>query len=120
MTQYVDIQYIRNALGITGTKESCKGCKYNEPIGFACNTYKAPSFAIVCEVLDDAPIVEAEPVIRCKDCKHRDWDVIDIPYGHTKRIEWCSIRYNADGENVEVAPNDFCSKAESKVSSNFE
>ncbi len=62
MTQYVDIQYIRNALGITGTKESCKGCKYNEPIGFACNTYDAPSFAYVCEVLDDAPTVDAIPV----------------------------------------------------------
>ena len=62
MTQYVDIQYIRNALGITGTKESCKGCKYNEPIGFACNTYEAPSFAYVCEVLDDAPIVDAVPI----------------------------------------------------------
>ena len=62
MTQYVDIQYIRNAIGITGTKESCKGCKYNEPEGFACNTYKAPSFAYVCEVLDDAPTVDAEPV----------------------------------------------------------
>ena len=62
MTKYVDIQYIRNALGITGTKQSCKGCKYNEPIGFACNTYKAPSFAYVCEVLDDAPIVDAVPI----------------------------------------------------------
>ena len=69
MTQYVDIQYIRNAIGITGTKESCKGCKYNEPEGFACNTYKAPSFAYVCEVLDDAPTVDAVSVIRCKECR---------------------------------------------------
>ena len=67
MTQYVDVQYIRGALGITGTKESCKGCKYNEPEGFACNTYKAPSFAYVCEVLDDAPTVDAEPV------RHGKW-----------------------------------------------
>lgn len=59
-------------------------------------------------------------LIRCKDCKHRDWDVVDIPYGLTKHIEWCSIRFNAEGENIEVSPNDFCSKAESKVSSSFE
>lgn len=58
--------------------------------------------------------VEFTKVIRCRDCKHREWDVIDVPYGHTKRIEWCSIRYNADGENVETTPNDFCSKAERK------
>ena len=63
---------------------------------------------------------DAVPVIRCKDCKHRDWDVVDIPYGLTKHIEWCSIRYNADGENIMVSPNGFCSEAESKVSSNFE
>ena len=70
--------------------------------------------------LKEAPTVDAVPVTRCKDCKHRDWDVVDIPYGLTKHIEWCSIRFNADGENIEVSPNDFCSKAESKVSSNFE
>lgn len=71
-------------------------------------------------LLHEIPTIDAVPVIRCKDCKHRDWDVIDIPYGLTKHIEWCSIRFNADGENIEVSPNDFCSKAESKVSSNFE
>lgn len=53
-------------------------------------------------------------LIRCNDCKHREWDVINVLYGQTKRADWCSIRYNADGENVEVAPNDFCSKAKRK------
>lgn len=53
-------------------------------------------------------------LIRCKDCKHREWDVIDVPCGQTKRIDWCNIRFNADGENVEVAPNDFCSGAKRK------
>ena len=62
----------------------------------------------------------SQKLIRCKDCKHRDWDVIDIPYGLTKHIEWCSIRFNENGENIEVSPNGFCSNAESKVSSNFE
>jgi len=68
----------------------------------------------VFECLESSELVDAEPAIRCKDCKHRDWDTIDVPYGQTKRIEWCSIRYNADGENVETTPNDFCSKAERK------
>ena len=66
MTQYVDIQYIRNALGITGTKDSCEGCQYNKRWNFACNTDDAPSFAYVCEVLDDAPIVDAVPVVSGK------------------------------------------------------
>lgn len=60
-------------------------------------------------------VIRKQPeLIRCKDCKHRDWDVVDIPYGLTKHIEWCSIRFNAEGENIEVSPNDFCSKAERK------
>jgi len=61
-----------------------------------------------------AHIRKQTQLIRCKDCKHRDWDSIDAPYGQTKRVDWCNIRFNADGENVEVAPNDFCSKAERK------
>lgn len=64
--------------------------------------------------LKEAPTVDAEPVIRCKDCKHCDWDIIDIPYGLTRHIVWCCFRFKENGENVEVSPNDFCSKAERK------
>ncbi len=101
MTQYVDIQYIRNAIGITGTKESCKGCKYNEPEGFACNTYKAPSFAYVCEVLDDAPIVDAVPVIRCCDCVH-------FKYLENLQMTHCDVHDRCPDYT------DFCSWAERK------
>lgn len=67
-----------------------------------------------CEMWDEPVLYPVAELIRCRECKHRDWDVIDIPYGLTKRIEWCSIRYNADGENVETAPNDFCSEGKRK------
>lgn len=30
-------------------------------------------FSCICQ-LDDTPTVEAEPVVRCKDCKHGDYD----------------------------------------------
>lgn len=60
MTQYVDIQYIRNALGITGTAETCKGCRYDNGYEL-CAIHLAPSFAYVCAVLDDAPTVEVTP-----------------------------------------------------------
>ena len=79
-------------------------------------------------ILKSSPILEADgtplevvgELIRCKDCKHCDWDIIDIPYGLTRHIVWCCFRFKENGENVEVSPNDFCSKAERKVSSNFE
>ena len=61
MTQLVDINYIRNALGITGTAETCKGCRYANGYEL-CATHLAPSFAYVCEVLDDAPTVDAIPI----------------------------------------------------------
>jgi len=60
MTRLVDIEYIRNALGITGTAETCKGCRYDNGYEL-CATHLAPSFAYVCEVLDDAPTVDAGP-----------------------------------------------------------
>ena len=117
MTQYVDIQYIRNALGITGTKESCKGCKYNEPEGFACNTYKAPSFAYVCEVLDDAPTVDAVPVIRCKDCKH--WlphEQFGFDYDNGEYHNYCALLVPEDDDYYAFTreADEFCSRAERK------
>ena len=115
MTQYVDIQYIRNALGITGTKESCKGCKYNDQIGFACNTYKAPSFAYVCEVLDDAPTVDAEPVrhgkwipsptldsrgftdmFKCSECKRYSYYAYPVKCLNYKYCPYCGARMDLD------------------------
>lgn len=83
-----------------------------------------PEYIIKCNPILDTkssgPIQIVRELVRCKDCKHRDWDVVDIPYGLTKHIEWCSIRFNENGENIEVSPTDFCSKAESKVSSKAE
>jgi hypothetical protein len=66
----IDADALRDALGITGTKESCKGCQYNKRFNFACNTDDAPSFAYVCEAIDEAPTIDAVPVTRCKDCVH--------------------------------------------------
>lgn len=58
----IDADALRDALGITGTKDTCKGCQYNKRFNFACNTDEAPSFAYVCEAIDNAPTVDAVPV----------------------------------------------------------
>ena len=34
------------------------------------DSYKA-KFEALCKAIDEAPIVDAVPVVRCKDCKHR-------------------------------------------------
>lgn len=54
----IDADALRDALGITGTADSCKGCKYNDRFEFACNTDAAPTFEYVCEMIDDAPTIE--------------------------------------------------------------
>lgn len=89
----IDADALRDALGITGTKESCKGCQYNKRFNFACNTDSAPSFAYVCEAIDDAPTVDAVPVIRCKDCTLRTTEdcPVDAYLGDDGYCSWGQV-----------------------------
>lgn len=95
----IDADALRDALGITGTKESCKGCQYNKRFNFACNTDDAPTFAYVCEQIDEAPPIDAVPVIRCNDCK---W------FGKSG----CAILIVDESDKPKE--DDFCSWAEGK------
>ena len=51
-------------------------------------------------------------IICCKDCAYCDSDVVDIPYGMTKKIWWCDRLYAGANENLIVEPDGFCSFAE--------
>lgn len=51
-------------------------------------------------------------IIRCKDCAYCDSDVVDAPYGMTKKIFWCDRLYAGANENLIVEPDNFCSWAE--------
>lgn len=54
----------------------------------------------------------AQPdIIRCKDCAYCDSDVVDVPYGITKKVWWCDRLYAGANENLIVEPDDFCSFA---------
>ena len=50
-------------------------------------------------------------IIRCKDCAYCDSDVVNAPYGLTKKIWWCDRLYEEANENLMVEPDDFCSFA---------
>ena len=54
-------------------------------------------------------------IIRCKDCAYCDSDVVDAPYGMTKKIFWCDRLYAGANENLIVEPDDFCSWAEKRA-----
>lgn len=52
--------------------------------------------------LMDAPIIDAVPVVRCKDCK----------YGEPNGQHGCKCYHYKLYETHEMSPNDFCSRAE--------
>lgn len=63
------------------------------------------------EDIDNAPTVDAVPVVRCKDCKHYRNYPNGLCYLHT---EPKSNARGYSGEAVCVEPDDFCSYGERK------
>lgn len=71
------------------------------------------------EKLESMPTVDAEPVIRCKDCKYLWHEVAEdlTPYGfyNERHIFLCQKHFDKEmGELREVMIDDFCSWAERK------
>ena len=66
--------------------------------------YPHQSLKTIGEALDKSPTIDAVPVIRCKDCKHRDEEYTD-QFGGI----WCDMH----GE-VEISKNYFCASGEQK------
>lgn len=67
---------------------------------------KDPLFPLVeqygiSRVIKAAPTVDAVPVIRCKDCRHKYYDGNQII---------CQKMYYCDGNNFEPSAEDFCSQ----------
>ena len=111
MTRLIDMDAFRETLCITGTADTCKGCTYcDNLIGFACNTYKAPSFAYVCEAIDDAPTVDAVPVEFIKGELERlranridaDSDDVDYAWDLKMKIEALSDLLGAWEDTYEI------------------
>ena len=65
----------------------------------------------IIEYIDELPSAQPD-IIHCKDCAYCDSDVVDAPYGMTKKIFWCDRLYAGANENLVVDPDDFCSWAE--------
>lgn len=56
----------------------------------------------VAQAVENAPTVDAVPVVRCKDCK----------YGEPNGQHGCKCYHYKLYETHEMSPNDFCSRAE--------
>ena len=99
----IDANALRDALGITGAKESCKGCQYNKRFNFACNTDDAPSFAYVCEAIDEAPTIDAVPVRHGKWKEYPTGDGLNqcsecgvLRFGESNYCPNCGARMDTD------------------------
>jgi hypothetical protein len=70
------------------------------------------------KVIDEAPTVDAVPVVRCKDCGYYETKHLCIPggaLGRTYEIGYCYYWKYETGESPNsVEPDDFCSYGERK------
>ena len=63
----------------------------------------------VLRIVDDAPTIDAVPVVRCKDCKYYDRDECQNPY-----------IFMSDEAHLYTQPDDFCSYGERKENERLE
>lgn len=66
--------------------------------------------------IKEAPIVDAVPVVRCKDCKHRPLDNYEEPTGEDGLPDYvCPYICSADNWYTGIPDDDsFCDKGERK------
>ena len=57
----IDADALMDALGIA---DDCQDCQYQSSI--FCS--RSPDFVNACEAIADAPVIDAVPVVRCRDC----------------------------------------------------
>ena len=113
MVRLIDADALRETLGITGTADTCHGCKYNKGY-YYCNTDKAPQFAYVCECIDDAPTIEAVPV---RHGKWIDTETFNRPWfrHHIFKCSVCGNTLDMDGVNAGRGDANYCPDCGAKM-----
>lgn len=99
MGRLIDVDALRADYGMA---EDCKDCK----TGYrSCEYDRIYSKMDFCGWIDDAPTVDAVPVVRCRDCLY--WQKSSLFRGHTvcRYVLDCSVVRRED---------DFCSRGERK------
>jgi len=97
MPKYINADTLYQSFGATG---NCNNCPLD---AYKCQYYNEHTLMEFCERIDDAPIVDAVEVIRCKNCKHYYAD----PWGYGN----CVFE---GGVSRRTKDSDFCSWGEWK------
>ena len=74
------------------------------------DTYGAIEDVIYAEDVDNAPTIDAVPVVRCKDCKQHRPLTATVVVRNGERVRYCSC----DKFGRSVLDDDFCSYGERK------
>lgn len=65
------------------------------------------------ETINDAPTIDAVPVVRCRDCVHWSRSEEVMPDGKKADYGWCQELLDADSDTeIITSENDFCSFGE--------
>ena len=94
MSRLIDADALLKHAGIFEVKARARGCG---------NSILNLAKAWLWNEVNIAPTIDAVPVVRCRECKHRK-------YNDIFRILWC----NLDPYTKRVKPDDFCSYGERK------
>lgn len=81
----IDADVLRNALRITGTNESCKGCKHESHNWACCKDDLQLNY--ICEILDKQPTVKTAPFIKCKDCVFWGTRIDTLKRGYCRKYD---------------------------------
>lgn len=106
MGRLIDVDKFK---AVNGMKDDCADCdKELRGKSKACEFDRVYTKMDFCGWLDDAPTVDAVPVVRCKDCKH--WKTAE-GVKLSKRLKCCTYHI---GHKYVRCDEDFCSRGERK------
>lgn len=95
MSRLIDANALIKTFGIA---DDCQDCQYQ--LSIFCS--RRPDFVVACEAIADAPVIDAVPVVRCRDCEY--WKHNSFVLDH----DYCELTSTACEEDH------FCSWGEKK------
>ena len=105
MARYIDADALMQTLGITD--EDCEKCAWGNGYNGFVFCKRGGDFTDACDAICDAPTVDMVDVVRCKDCKWYEADIMGNPWGvcfHRDRI--------IENVGFQMDENSYCSMGE--------
>ena len=92
MPRLIDADALYQSFGASG---NCNDCSLD---AYKCQYYNEHTLMEFCERIEDAPTVDAVPVVRCKDCKWQITAYCPMPSWERKDNHYCHKGAKMDEE----------------------